>query len=80
MKRHFIHLAILGAAAFFTACNSSAPVEQETTPTEEENTVINDSTALGALENNGIKLTEVKSPEFPMLNLQLTHLLMVQCY
>lgn len=64
MKRYFIHVAILGAAGFFTACNSSAPAEQETTP-KEENTVINDSTAFGSLESNGVKLTEVKSPEFP---------------
>ena len=71
MKQHFIHLAILGAAALFTACNSSAPAEHDTTPTEEENTVINDSTALSGLENNGIKLTEVKSPEFPSAKLAI---------
>lgn len=70
MKRHFIHAAILGTAALFASCSSPAPVEQETTP-KEENTIVNDSTALVTLENNGIKLTEVKSPEFPDAKLTL---------
>lgn len=72
MKRHFIHLAIVATAISFAACNSTTPAEQQTPPVEEENTIINDSTAVVILENNGIKLTEVVSPEFPDAQLTLT--------
>lgn len=73
MKRQVINLSLAFLSLFWISCNPT-PKPQDVSPEEpqkEEETIINDSTAIVSLENNGVKLTEVKSPEFADTKLSL---------
>lgn len=68
---NYKHILLLSASvAFFSACNETAPEVQDT-PAEEENTEVNDSTAL-SLKAGGIELVKVEgSPEYPEASLSI---------
>lgn len=74
MKRQVINLSLAFSSLLWLSCNQ-APQPKEEIPEvpQEEETIINDSTAVVTLESNGIKLTEVTSPEFPDTKLSLNN-------
>ena len=74
MKRQVINLSLAFSSLLWLSCNQ-APQPKEKMPEvpQEEETIINDSTAVVTLESNGIKLTEVTSPEFPDTKLSLNN-------
>ncbi len=69
---NYKNILILSASiAFLSSCGEGTTGEAQDTPAQEENTEVNDSTAL-SLKAGGIELVKVEgSPEFPGANLSI---------